>query len=157
MEAEAARGRGGKLIRGVRLALIHPEWNRPCAACETWWYEDDGRVKRDATGEPMRRPAGAPTPCNSCAKVPKWAKERGFDVSELRKLADEITPENEQAWEAYREFRATGAFPDDPVVRWYSALCREVEDEAAKVPAERLAAATDRLFNLLMMRGLGRR
>ncbi len=152
MEAATPGRSRKKLTRGVRLALLSPEWNRPCAACEQWWYQDDGRVKRDAGGEPVPRPKGAPTPCQSCAKVPKWAKEQGKEWDELRKLADEISLENEAAYEAYREFRATNSFPDDPIVRWYSALIREVEEEAATVPVQNQTAAINALLHLLVIR-----
>ena len=152
VEAEAAGGSGGQLIRGVRLALLSPEWNRPCAACAEYWYQDDGRLKRDTTGEPLKRPKGAPTPCQSCAKVPKWAKEQGKDWTELRALADEMSAENEAAYTAYREWKATNSFPNDAVVRWYAGLIAGVEREADAVPVAQQTAAIYSLVQVLTMR-----
>lgn len=156
MATEVARGRGGKLIRGARVALLSPEWARPCSACEEFWYEDSGRIKRGGDGEPVKRPPGAPTPCQSCAKVPRWAKEAGKDWKECRGLADEISPQNEQALEAYREFRAVGRFPDDPVVRWYAGILAEVHREADLQPAQVQTAAIQSLVQLLTVRALRR-
>ena len=40
-----------------------------------------------------------------------------------------LLPENELAYEHYRECRAVGEFPDDAVVRRNAAIIRKVEDE----------------------------
>ena len=46
-----------------------------------------------------------------------------------RNFPRSLSPENEQVWEHYRECRAVGQFPDDPLVRRHAALIRETEDE----------------------------
>ena len=138
--------RRGKLTAGCRVALLHPEWDRPCAACERFVVQADGSAVRDRrTGLPMLRPKGVPTPCGQCEKVPAWARRAGLDVPELRKLAVEMTPRNRAAWRFYRECRAVGAFPDDPLVRWAAVLIRDVEDAASGRPVEQLTAVLSSL------------
>ncbi|MDB5312655.1 MAG: hypothetical protein JWO38_6857 [Gemmataceae bacterium] len=131
---------GGKLLSGVRVALLHPEWDRPCGVCETYLFRDDGAVTRRA-GLPVLRPAGTPTPCGKCAKVPAAARQQGLPWQDLRKLAEDLTPQNRAAWQFYRECRAVGSFPDDPLVRWAAVLIRDVEAVAERQPLERLTAA----------------
>jgi hypothetical protein len=57
-----------------------------------------------------------------------------------------MTPANRAAWRFYRESRAVGHFPDDPLVRWYAAIIRGIEDAAAQIPLERLAATLSALL-----------
>jgi hypothetical protein len=45
---------------------------------------------------------------------------------------------NRDAYRHYRECRATGNFPDDPIVRRNAALIREQEDQASHHDAVRL-------------------
>ena len=137
--AEPGAG-GGKLASGVWVALLHPEWDRSCDVCERYVFADGGGVARRA-GLPMLRPPHTPTPCHKCEKVPADARKAGLDWRELRKLARDMTPANRAAWRLYRESRAVGHFPDDPLVRWYAAIIRGVEDIAAQAPFERLATA----------------
>lgn len=130
----------------MRVALLHPEWARPCDVCEKYVIASDGAAVRDKrTGLPMLRPAGVPTPCGTCEKVPAWARKAIPDVSELRKLAVEMTPQNRAAWRFYRECRATGSFPSDPLVRWYAALLHDLESS----PVDRLTSAVSSLVTLL--------
>ncbi len=160
MEAEGTRGRGGKLVNGVRLALLYPEWNRPCETCEKyiWKRNDPGRVERTAAGEPVRRALPTiPLRCAECPKVPQWAKEAGKTWQELRALAVEgFTDENRKAFDFYKGCRAVGHFPDDPLVRWYADLIRGVYDDADRRPVDRQTTATTALITLLMNRFKGR-
>lgn len=154
MEAEAHRGsQRGKLRHGVRLALLFPEWNRPCAVCEKYIWQDKnpGRVQRRADGEPVERKNDSiPLRCIECPKVPQWAKEQNKDWRELRALAvEDITPENEEALRHYTECRAVGAFPDDDIVRLCAGVIRPIEDEAARAPAERQTVATTGLIQAI--------
>jgi hypothetical protein len=45
---------------------------------------------------------------------------------------------NREAYRHYSECRATGSFPDDPIVRRNAALIRAQEDQAAQHDATRL-------------------
>lgn len=132
------------------MALAHPEWDRPCDVCERQVIDSAGRSVLDKrTALPMARPANTPTPCGSCAKVPEPARRAGLDWRQLRPLAVELTPQNRRAWAFYRECRAVNTFPDDPLVRWYSALIRSVEDAAERAPLNRLTAAVADLVSVL--------
>lgn len=119
------------------LALHHPEWDRSCDVCERYRVDEPPDRR---TGLPMLRPPGVPTPCRSCARVPAYARKAGLPRAELRKLAVELTPGQREALRFYRECRAVGQFPDDPLVRWYAAVIREVEDRTEREPLERLVA-----------------
>lgn len=80
------------------------------------------------------------TPCAECPKIP--ARVIGEDGKEIPKLpanaiklrphAVELTPRLVAAWLHYRECRAVGQFPDDPIVRSNAAEFRRAEDEAAE-------------------------
>lgn len=115
-------------------------------------FADDGSLIRKpaVVGLPALRPAGVPTPCGKCEKVPRHARAAALPWQELRKLAEEMTPANRAAWGFYRACRATGTFPDDPLVRWYSVIIRDVEDAAERLPLVRLRASIDGLVALLL-------
>lgn len=137
----AGEGRG-KLVAGARVALLHPGWDRSCAACETYRVREDGTYSPDKrTGLPMLRPAGVPTPCHKCPKVPAAARDAGLDWRELRKLAADMTPANRAALDFYLACRAVGRFPDDPLVGWYAPLVRDVEDLGRRVEHVALMSA----------------
>lgn len=148
MEAAPGSRSAGKLVRGARLALFFPQWNRPCALCVEWVFDEDGLIKRDRKGDPVPR-GKAPTPCLKCPKVPAWAKQAGKAEPELRALADEITPENQRALDRYREWRATHSFPADPLVSWLSGPLGAVFEEWQREPAERATLATVALIRLI--------
>lgn len=154
------RASRGKLRFGVSLALLTPEWNRPCSVCESyiWKQNEPGRLQRTADGTPVERTdKNLPLRCMECPKVPKWAKEAGKNWKELRELAaPDMTPENQAAFDFYRECRAIGTFPDDDLVRWYSAIIRDVWDEADRRPVERQTAAIKGLCDLIALRTRGR-
>lgn len=128
--------------------------------CESfiWKRDNPGAVERTASGESLeRKDPNIPLRCLSCPKVPKWAKDAGKDWRELRALATpDMTSENAEALRHYRECRAVGIFPDDPIVRWYAGIIREVENEADRLPLERQTAATLQLMTLLTLKLRGR-
>lgn len=121
---------------------MDPAWSRSCADCAKWVYTDDGEVMKrpPKIGLPVLRPAGTPTPCSRCPKIPASAPAK------TREYAIELTDQNFQAWQHYLECRAIGRFPDDPIVRRNARILREVYDEYEKLPLTRL-------FHLLAMRG----
>jgi hypothetical protein len=51
--------------------------------------------------------------------------------------AVELSAELRQAVRFYRECRAVGRFPDDPLVRWCAAAIRAAEDHCERVRARR--------------------
>jgi hypothetical protein len=78
----------------------------------------------------MERPPGTPTPCHMCPKVPRGAVPRG--VQARPEHAIELSRRNAQAYWHYLECKATGRFPDDPIVRRNAALIRLVEEEVER-------------------------
>lgn len=150
MENPLARGSGGKLERGVRVILFDPKWNRPCSLCIKYVFGEDGRIRLGLQGEPLDRGA-APTPCYSCAKVPGWAKSDGSrDHVALQKLAVDMAPENRRAFDRYKEFRATGRFPDDALVNWYAGIIGPLYEEWERQPLRDSTATTVALLTLLV-------
>jgi hypothetical protein len=45
-----------------------------------------------------------------------------------------MSDKNFAAWRHYRQCRAVGIFPDDPIVRRNAEIIREIEDEKAAKP-----------------------
>jgi hypothetical protein len=137
----------------VRLARLHPEWDRSCAVCEAYRV-DEPPDKR--TGLPMVRPKGAPTPCGSCAKVPAALRRSGLGWKDLRLHAEDVTDRSRAAWKFYRECQAVGRFPEaaanDPLVRWYAAVLRDAEAAIEREPLIKLAAGITDLASFLKRR-----
>ena len=61
----------------------------------------------------------------------------------------ELSEQNWDAWGHYRECRAVGSFPADPIVRRLAAVCRQVEDaferQAVTGRLDRLVTAWENL------------
>lgn len=116
-------GVGGKLASGVRLQLFHPVISyRSCEACQKFVYEDEPEKNQWAI-EPTRhkRPAGTHPPCRygKGDRCPKGTPE----------TSRELTARNRLALEHYLECKATGSFPEDPIVSRNAGVIRQVEDE----------------------------
>jgi hypothetical protein len=127
------------------VALFHPEWDRSCASCEKFLYSRDGTCPVDRkTRLPLLRPPGTPTPCTHCPKVPEWLRGGG-DWKTARAAAVDLTTANRKAIAFYRRCEATGRFPDDPLVAWYSALIAAADAEFARWPAKQILARLDTL------------
>jgi hypothetical protein len=115
-------------VSGVGLILNHPRVAyRDCDHCQKYLYDEDtGLVELGRDGQPEMRYDACPPRC----RLP--VDERG------RSLCPKGTPENprsllpimEQCYQHYRECRAVGSFPDDPLVRRNAAAIRDVEEVA---------------------------
>lgn len=64
-----------------------------------------------------------------------------------------MTEQNWQAYEHYRECRAVGQFPDDPIVRRNAATIRQIEDAYDR---QQISEPIETLVQLLIVRGVGR-
>ncbi|HEY1190381.1 MAG TPA: hypothetical protein VGE74_22295 [Gemmata sp.] len=93
-------------------------------------------------GQALRRPANAPTPCGSCPKVPAGT-ERPSPAA-----AVELSEPHRQTVRFYRECKAVGRFPDDPIVRWAAAIIRSAEEHC-----ERVAGQRNQLAMLSLLKG----
>lgn len=114
-------------------------------------YGTDGKVWRDpSTGNPTPR-GDDRTPCDSCEKPPTWAKKAGLGFRELRELAKpfDFSEANRLAYRFYQQCAAIGEFPNDPLVRWYAGVIREIETEWQRQPAEQSFQAVKFLCELL--------
>lgn len=90
-------------------------------------------------GLPLARPPGMPTPCAGCSKVPAEHRLLALHAPGVARLeALEPTDRSRLAYRRYREWRAVGQFPDDPIVRWAAGLIREAEEEAERLPQRQL-------------------
>lgn len=80
------------------------------------------------------------TPCDVCPKT------EGQEVRS-RARAVEIGAAFHKAYQRYREWRATGRFPDDPIVLRVAAIFRGEEDAATSA---RGSSAAEQLLALLL-------
>ena len=108
------------------MALYHPEVPS-CRDCQKWMYDRDWRriEKWRRTDEglkrlPIARSPGHPLPCGTC---PKSGPQDGRPHPEK-----ELSWRNQRCFLHYLECKATGSFPDDPIVRRNAGLIRSVED-----------------------------
>lgn len=122
--------------------------------CEQYTYRRDGTIVEDHEGKPLKRNplVVLPTPCGSCPKVPDGAKQATSDYKELRKLAEDMTEQNRTAYKAYKRFKATANFPDDPIVEWYSGIIRDIEDAHTRRQQSKITESFDILCEILKVR-----
>lgn len=147
--------RTGKLARGVRVALLYPEWDRSCAACETYQTDGNGGFVRDRRTELLvLRDKANPTPCHKCEKVPVGMRRNFHPVAELRAHAADLLPHMRQAWDFYRRCRAVGKFPDDPLV---TAVAAELHDVYAAIERESRDKLTHGIATLIGIMSARRR
>ena len=109
---------------GVRLILAAPQVAfRDCTLCLKYVYDEaSGRPVEHPphSGRLVPRPPAAPPPCRLPGLgCPKGTPQNPIALSEI----------NRQALRHYHECRATGSFPDDPIVRRNAALIRAQEDQ----------------------------
>lgn len=71
------------------------------------------------------------TPCHECPKIPAGEPKE-------RRHAIELSDRNKAAWQHWRECRAVGVFPDDPIVRRNAAILQSVQDELSTEPLVQL-------------------
>jgi hypothetical protein len=106
----------------VRLLLAAPEIAfRNCEHCQMYVYDETtGRPAEypPRSGLMIVRPPGTRPPCRIAGLgCPKGTPENQKGLSAA----------NQAAWRHNHECRATGNFPDDPIVRRNAALIAEVE------------------------------
>ena len=103
--------------------LLHPEVaNRDCDVCQTWQFDETtGQIVEKPKGTPIKRYGHLPcrTPIGCHKGTPEAQKS--------------LSPHNQLAYQHYRECRAVGHFPYDPIVRRNAAIIREVEDQVDRI------------------------
>lgn len=93
------------------------------------------------------------TPCAKCPKIPSEVfDDEGKTISKtvanlklIRPHAAEVTPRMAEAFQHYRECKAVGQFPDDPIVRANAVQFRDAEDQAHD---DRQARREERLMEI---------
>ena len=117
----------------MSLILNHPRVAlRDCDHCKKWLYnEETGKIEQ-RRGKDV--PRATPPPCEF-GNCPKGSPDAGIELSAM----------NWQAYRHYQECRATGRFPDDPIVARNAGIIRRVEDSFDR-------ARTEYLHKLAMMR-----
>jgi hypothetical protein len=116
------------LREGVCLLLTAPTVaSRNCEHCQMYVYDETtGRPYENPSrsGKLVVRPKGTHPPCRIAGVgCPKGTPENPRALSRA----------NRAAWRHYRECRATGHFPDDPLVRRNAAIIRDVEDAFERI------------------------
>ena len=101
--------------------------NRNCEHCLKYLYDEEtGRPTLGRDGKPEERAmydvngtSICPPPCRTEKGCPKGTPEH----------PKSLNPINRQCYQHYRECRAVGEFPKDPVVKRNAAIIREAEDD----------------------------
>lgn len=113
----------------MQLAILHPEVAyRDCEDCQTWKYDEETGEIEMFGKEPLRRNSPDLVPC----KVKRAGCPKGTPEHQRS-----LTAQNYQAWLFYRECKAVGQFPSDPVVRHNAAVIDWAERMAFEAKAER--------------------
>lgn len=102
--------------------------NRDCNHCQEYQYDEETGKPRQVNGteELMKRPVGGFPPCRTRRGCPKGTPENQL----------EITPQNFQAYQHYRECKAVGRFPDDGTVRANAVIIQDVLNEVQQAENE---------------------
>jgi len=105
------------LVDGLKLLKVNRKLaNRDCGDCQKHWYnESTGDViKENSTGLPMERIS--PPACRTQTGCLKGTPERQRSLNRA----------NRMAVKHYFECRATGTFPDDPLVKEHAVIIERV-------------------------------
>lgn len=112
------------LWEGVILAVRYPQFaNRDCGSCRKWWYNDDTGKIVTRGKRPLLRPSNTVLRCETPAGCPKGIPTQTRSLS----------PKNKLAWRHYLMCRATGRFPDDPIVQINAMRINKALRHAAKL------------------------
>lgn len=96
---------------------------RDCQKCHEWLYnEKTGAIDTTQDGKPIRRP-----PKGIVSVPPCRQKENGCPKG-TPENPKTLTRQNQKAYAHYLQCKATGQFPDDPIVKYHAGLIREVEE-----------------------------
>ena len=122
--------------------LAHPEVAyRPCEMCLKYLYDHEtGKLKKDHHDKPIERPKGSKAPCQYVLGRPLEIREKACAKISPDSAAG-LTEQNQAAYDHYRECRAVGQFPDDPIVRQNARVIRDLEDMHESVKLQRAIIA----------------
>jgi hypothetical protein len=107
--------------------------DRSCADCCRFLFDDHGGAFGKVVtrgGRPVERQRHHPPPCHVCPKIPEGDPANPAFAVELDERSAAI-------YTHYRECKAVGRFPDDPLVRRHAALCQVVDEAVERVHLRR--------------------
>lgn len=106
-----------------------PLYARSCKVCLQFMFDEKTGKKVMRRGAPMpRSPGSVPCVVGKC--------DRGHPDA-----PNVLTRANLQAYEHYLECKATGTFPDDPIVRRNAAMIRMAEEHVERLHQSQLENA----------------
>ncbi len=102
--------------------LLHPKFAaRDCRHCRLWQYDDEKGTVKQRDGQD--RPRFGPCLCEVPTKDGKSLCPKGHWTEPV-----ELSRRNIRAYNHYLECKATGNFPDDPIVGRNAGIIRAIED-----------------------------
>jgi len=105
----------------VELVLFHPEVaHRDCQHCLKYLYDEKTGKPRQHQEDFVERLATIPAPCRTKSGCPKGTPENPKTLS----------LKNMYAYQHWRECKAVGDFPNDPIVRRHAAILQGLHDIA---------------------------
>jgi len=103
------------------LLLLHPKVAyRSCEECERWQYNEETGQVEQFRGADLKRIGK--TACRTHKGCPVGTPEN----------QQRLTEQNQAAYEHYTECKATGRFPDDPIVKRNAATITRIENAIEK-------------------------
>lgn len=103
---------------------------RSCAHCQDNLYDEETGKPVLRRGQPVNRPSVTPPPCRTSKGCPKGTPEAPRTLNER----------NTQAYAHYLECKATGNFPDDPIVKYNAAIIAAIEQRDERHRQESMQA-----------------
>lgn len=106
------------LQSGMCLMLEHPRLAiRPCELCKQWWFDEDTGLITNIGNQNVRRPAHAPTACQTDRGCRKGTPENPTSFN----------ARNQKAFEHWMQWRFVGCpDPNDSIIRrnwmWFESL-----------------------------------
>jgi len=105
----------------------HPKLaSRSCESCETYEYDERGDLVKtwdphQRVELPVLRAPGSRPPCWICEKVPEAVRERE-QIRTNKSHAINLSQRNWMVWRHYRQCKAVGRFPVDPIVERHAGI-----------------------------------
>lgn len=121
--------------------LLNPEWNRTCADCETWFYDQEpgsenygNRMLRNGELVPQESPPI--TPCNGCPKISRETKRRAIEDGRYLTSADADEPETLHFTIVYEYLKchAVGRFPKNHWMKEFGVIIKPILTVAENRP-----------------------
>lgn len=111
----------------MQLILLHPTVaDRDCDDCRRFVYDEETGRRALRCGRPIARPEGTLPPCGyGPDRCPKGHPAAGRALNAA----------NRKAYRHYQQCRATGRFPDDPIVMRNAGVMYLIEETVKRAVA----------------------